>query len=52
MHCSYQVMQDCWKVKKEERPTFTQIKLKLKALAISFQRASTVVANYDADSYM
>ncbi len=41
------MMLGCWKEKKEQRPSFTQMRLKLKALAISLNRASKVVTNSD-----
>ena len=34
-------MQNCWKVKKEQRPTFTQLKMQLKAKYIALSRKQT-----------
>ena len=36
-------MSDCWKESKEERPTFTQLKLQLKALGIRIKSLATGV---------
>ena len=46
-------MQKCWNEKKEERPTFTQLKLKLKAIAITTRRKSTKVEkNEEEEMYI
>ena len=36
--CSYQLMCSCWKDTKEQRPTFTQLRLQLKAQSITLKR--------------
>jgi hypothetical protein len=48
---SYQLMQDCWKETKEERPTFTQLRLQLKAQTIGLNRKSSQPGKQSGGEY-
>ena len=46
----YELMKKCWKEEKTERPTFLQMKLRLKALLITSRRKETAEAAAAADN--
>ena len=47
----YELMCQCWSVERENRPTFTQLKMRLKALEISMRRKqSKQAATRDSDA--
>ena len=39
---SCEIMTRCWDLEKEKRPTFSQMKLRLKSIGIAMRRGSTV----------
>ena len=44
-------MERCWKTVKEERPTFTELKIKLKAMRIAQRRKQLENSNHEEDNY-
>ena len=51
---SYEDMQRCWKEVKEERPTFTELKMKLKAtrLALKRKQRDSRLENLEEENYI
>lgn len=52
----FEMMEQCWKTVKEERPTFTEMKIKLKAARLALRKRQRLnsVANdkQDEDNYI
>ena len=45
-------MQRCWKEAKEERPTFTELKIKLKATRLALKRRNSELDRQEEENYI